>query len=61
MKSIVEYLKCRPSLKKHIFDKGELKRLARVCGLSPEEARLELRKQGFCLTKNHHGIAVWIK
>ena len=61
MKSIVEYLKCKPSLKGQIFDKGELKRLARVCGLSPEEARMELRKHGFCLTKNHHGIAVWIK
>ena len=46
MRSIIEYLKKKPSLKGQFFDKGELKRLARVCGLSPEDARMELRKQG---------------
>ncbi len=61
MKSIIEYLKKKPSLKGQVFDKGELKRLARVCGLSPEDARMELRKQGFTLTKNTNGIAVWKK
>jgi hypothetical protein len=61
MKSIIEYLTKKPSLKGQVFDKGELKRLARVCGVSPEEARMELRKQGFTLTKNTNGIAVWKK
>jgi hypothetical protein len=61
MKSIIEYLKKKPSLKGQFFDKGELKRLARVCGLNPEYARMELRKQGFILTKNINGIAVWKK
>lgn len=59
MKSIVEYLKDKLGLKGQLFDHGELKRLARVCGMSPEEARSELRKRGFILTKNDHGIAVW--
>ncbi len=59
VKSIVEYLKHKPSLKGQLFDQGELKRLARVCGLSPEGARSELRKQGLILTKNDHGIAIW--
>jgi hypothetical protein len=61
MISIAEYLKHKPSLKGLIFDKGELKRLARVCGLSTEDARIELRKHGFILTKNDHGIAIWKK
>jgi hypothetical protein len=59
MKSIIEYLKDKPSLKGQLYDHGELKRLARVCGISPEEARSELRKHGFILTKNDHGIAIW--
>ena len=59
MRSIVEYLENKPSLKGQIFDRGELKRLARICGLSTEEARSELRKHGFILAKNDHGIAVW--
>lgn len=59
MWSIVEYLEHKPSLTGQIFNKGELKRLARICGLSEEEARSELRKHGFILTKNDHGIAVW--
>jgi hypothetical protein len=61
MKSLVEYLKRKPELKGQVFDKGELKRLARVCGLSPGEARKELITKGFILTKNDHGIAVWKK
>ena len=59
MRSIVEYLEHKPSLKGQVFDKGELKRLSRICGQSAEEARIELRKQGSILTKNDHGIAVW--
>jgi hypothetical protein len=61
MKSIIEYLTKKPSLNGQIFDRGELKRLARLCGLSPGEARMELRKQGFTLTKNNNGIALWKK
>ncbi len=61
MRSISDYLKCRPSLKGQIFDRGELKRVARACGLSPEDARSELKKLGFTLTKNIHGLGVWVK
>jgi hypothetical protein len=61
MRSIIEYLNSKESLRGQIFNQGELKRLARVCGLSPDEARTELRIHGFTLTKNDHGIAVWKK
>ncbi len=59
MRPITEYLEKRPSLKGQILDHGELKRLARACGISPEEARSELKRLGFTLTRNHHGMAVW--
>jgi hypothetical protein len=61
MKSIREYLKRKPGLKGRILDRGELKRVARACGLSPQEARSELRKLGFTLTKNDHGLTIWMK
>ena len=61
MKSIREYLKRKPGLKGRILDRGELKRVARACGLSPQEARSELRKLGFTLTKNDHGLTLWMK
>ena len=59
MRSINDYLKCRPGLKGQILDRGELKRVARACGLSPEDARSELKRLGFTLTKNSHGLSVW--
>jgi hypothetical protein len=61
MKSIREYLKHKPGLRDQIFDRGELKRVARACGLSPHEARSELRKLGFILTTNNHGLTIWMK
>ncbi len=61
MRSINDYLKCRPGLKGQILDRGELKRVARACGLSPDDARSELKRLGFTLTKNTHGLPVWKK
>ena len=61
MKSINEYLKHKPGLRGRILDRGELKRVARACGLSPQEARSELRKLGFTLTTNDHGLTIWMK
>lgn len=61
MRSITEYLKSKPGLKGRILDRGELKRVARACGLSPQDARSELRKMGFTLTKNNHGLTIWMK
>jgi hypothetical protein len=61
MKSIKEYLKHKPGLRGRILDRGELKRVARACGLSPHEARAELRKLGFILTTNDHGLTIWTK
>ncbi len=59
MRSLSEYLKCKPGLKGQILDRGELKRVARACGLSPEDTRSELKKLGFTLTKNSHGLPIW--
>jgi hypothetical protein len=50
MKPVREYLKRKPCLRGQILDRGELKRVARACGLSPQDARSELRKLGFALT-----------
>jgi hypothetical protein len=59
MKAIREYLKHKPCLRGQILDRGELKRVAQACGLSTQQARLELRELGFILTKNSHGLAIW--
>lgn len=61
MKSIKEYLKHKPGLRGQILDRGELKRVAKACGLSQHEARSELRKLGFILTINNHGLTIWTK
>ena len=59
MRAIREYLKHKPCLRSQILDRGELKRVAQACGLSPQEARMELRRLGFILTRNNHGLPVW--
>lgn len=59
MKAIREYLKHKPCLRDQILDRGELKRVAQACGLSPQRARLELKELGFILTRNNHGLTVW--
>ena len=61
MRSIIQYLESRPRLYNQILNREELKRLARSCGMSPDDARFELKKLGFTLTRNDHGIAVWKK
>ena len=61
MRSISEYMKHKPSLREQILDRGELARVARACGLNPGEARSELKKLGFTLTENDHGLKVWRK
>jgi hypothetical protein len=59
MKAIGEYLKHKPCLRGQILDRGELKRLAQACGLSPQQARLELKELGFVLMRNNHGLTLW--
>jgi hypothetical protein len=59
MKAIREYLKHKPCLRDQILDRGELKRVAQACGLSPQQARLELKELGFILTRNNHGLTIW--
>ena len=61
MKAIREYLKHKPCLRGQILDRGELKRVAQACGLSPQQARLELKELGFILTQNNHGLTIWKK
>jgi hypothetical protein len=59
MKAIREYLKHKPCLRDQILDRGELKRVAQACGMSPQQARLELKELGFILTRNNHGLTIW--
>lgn len=59
MKAISEYLRHKPCLRGQILDRGELKRVAQACGLSPQEARVELKELGFVLTRNNHGLTIW--
>ena len=59
MKPISEYLKHKPCLRGQILDRGELKRVAQACGLSPQQARLALKEMGFVLTRNNHGLTIW--
>jgi hypothetical protein len=59
MKAIREYLKHKPCLRDQILDRGEIKRVAQACGLSTQEARSELKKLGFILTENSHGLKIW--
>lgn len=61
MKPIIEYLKRKPGHRDRIIDRGELKRVARACGSSPKDARSELRKLGFTLTANNHGLTIWMR
>ncbi len=61
MRAIYDYIRHKPSLRDQIFDRGELKRLARACGLTPQEARSELKKLGFVPIKNSHGLTIWKK
>lgn len=61
MQPVIEYLKHKPGLRDRILDRGELKRVARACGLSPQDARSELKKLGFTLTKNDHGLTIWMR
>ncbi|HNX08553.1 MAG TPA: hypothetical protein PKL29_00435, partial [Methanothrix sp.] len=59
MRPISEYLKHKPCLRGQILDRGELKRVAQACGLSPQQARTELKEMGFILTRNDHGLTIW--
>lgn len=61
MKTIREYLKHKPCLRGQILDRGELKRVAQACELSPQDTRSELRRLGFILTKNNHGLTIWTR
>jgi hypothetical protein len=61
MKSIREYLKHKPCLRGQILDRGELKRVAQACGLSPQDTRSELRRMGYTLTRNNHGLTIWTR
>ncbi len=61
MREIIEYLNHKPGLRGKIMDRGELKRVAVACGLSPQEARVQLKAMGFVLMKNDHGLPVWMR
>lgn len=59
IKAISEFLRHKPCLGDQILDRGELKRVVRACGLTPSQARMELKELGFTLTRNNHGLTIW--
>ncbi len=44
-----------------IYDRREVQTIASRIGLSPRDVRAELRKRGYQLTSNDHGLMVWKK
>lgn len=43
------------------FDNGEVKKIAKACGIFAPEARAGLRKCGYEKITNRHGIAQWVR
>ncbi len=56
-----EYLSKCESRQLQFYDKSEVGRIANRTGVNRESVRAVLRRRGYELTANAHGIPVWIK
>ncbi|VVB72447.1 Uncharacterised protein [uncultured archaeon] len=56
-----EYLSKCLARQTQFFDKSEIGRIANRTGVNRESVRATLRRKGYRLTTNGHGIPVWIK
>lgn len=56
-----EYLSKCESRQLQFYDKSEVGRIANRTGVNREVVRAVLRRRGYELTANAHGIPVWIK
>ncbi len=59
MEDLISYFQRYPRRSHQILDGGELKRVAKACGLHPDDLRGQLKKLGFIKTQNKHGLTVW--
>ena len=44
-----------------IYNRREIQSIANKIGLSPGDVRAELKKRGYKLTNNGHGLMVWMR
>ncbi len=56
-----EYLSKCEARQQQFYDKSEIGRIANRTGVNRESVRAVLRRRGYELTTNAHGIPVWIK
>jgi len=59
--SLEEYLSKCEARQLQFYDKSEIRRIASRTEVDPESVRATLRRKGYKLTKNNHGVSVWIK
>jgi hypothetical protein len=56
-----EYLAKYETRQMQFYDKSEVARIAHRTENNLDQVRSELRRKGYKLIKNPHGIAVWVK
>ncbi len=56
-----EYLEKYETRQMQFYDKSEVARIAHRTENNPDHVRFVLRRKGYKLIKNPHGIAVWVK
>ncbi len=61
--SVEEYLSSlvESRLTREVFDKREVRKIARICGIHSEEVRAELRRCGYEKIINPNGLIKWIR
>jgi len=53
------YISRNDRFKAFVYDRREIRCIADNLGFAPDRVRSELRKLGYCLTKNTHGRMIW--
>ena len=59
--SLEGYLSKCEARQQQFYDKSEIGRIANRTEVDRESVRAALRRKGYKLTKNNHGVTVWIK
>ena len=59
--SLEEYISKYESRQIQFYDRSEIGRIAKRIGVDRDSVRSVLRRRGYKLTANAHGIPVWIK
>ncbi len=59
--SLEEYISKYEARQMQFYDKSEIGRIANRIGVDRDSVRAVLRRRGYKLTTNAHGISVWVK